>query len=186
MHRLASEKVVVDIGSGTRFGKWLKKYEPLFAKSEYRTFDADSITGADIVGDIHAIPLEDGSVDAIICSSVLEHVRDPLRAADELRRIVRKGGVVFCLVPSTYPYHSHGARYPDYWRFFEETVRELFAGYASVEIRKRGGYFLALSFYVPMQARMRWLLTPVAEFLDGAFRTDRKNTTAGYYVLATK
>lgn len=184
--RIAKEKIVLDAGGGTRFGKWMKQYESLFKDCDYRTFDFDSSTDADVVGDIHAIPLADASVDAIICSSVLEHVRDPLSAMEELRRILKPGGKIFFYVPSTYPYHAHKGHYPDYWRFFDDTIRILFKEFSSVEIVKRGGYFLALSFFVPLQHRLRRILTPLADFLDDAFETNKRSTTAGYYVFAVK
>ncbi len=183
----ATNGLVLDFGGGERFGKWLSTYESLFTKCTYRTFDFDAATGADIIGDIHAIPMGDGSCDAIICASVLEHVRDPIRAMDELRRVLRKGGVMFLYVPSIYPYHARKGRYPDYWRFFDDTMREiLFAGFSEVDVHKRGGYFLALSFFVPFQHKLRWLLNPLAGFLDWAFQSEKRSTTSGYYVLATK
>ncbi len=186
IQRIAREKSVLDVGGGIPFGKWMKEYEPLFKDSDYRTFDYDTTTGADVVGDIHAIPLPDASVDAVICSSVLEHVRDPLLAMKEIKRILRHNGKLFLYVPSTYPYHAHKGHYPDYWRIFDDTLALLLEGYSSVSTCKRGGYFMALSFFVPMQHKLRWFLTPVADFFDVLFRTDRRSTTAGYYVYATK
>ncbi|MDB5264435.1 MAG: type 11 methyltransferase [Parcubacteria group bacterium] len=183
---LSKQKIVLDIGGGERFGKWMKQYEPLFVNCDYRTFDYDASTNADVVGDIHAIPLPDESVDGIICSSVLEHVKNPLKAASELKRVLRTGGKIFFYVPSMYPYHARKGHYPDYWRFFNDTIELVFEGYSSKTIHKRGGYFLALSFFVPMQHKMRGVLTPLAEFLDTAFETESKNTTAGYYVYAVK
>lgn len=186
MQDIAHEKVVLDIGGGERFGKWMQPYEPLFKNCDYRTFDYDASTGADVVGDIHELPLPDASVDAIICSSVLEHVRDPLRAMSELERVLRPGGKMFFYVPSMYPYHARKGHYPDYWRFFEDTIQELFTKFSKFTIEKRGGYFLALSFFVPLQHRLRWLLTPAAELLDNVFNTKKRNTTAGYYVYAIR
>lgn len=184
--KIAEHGIVLDIGGGQRFGKWMREYEPLFAKTDYRTFDYDASTGADVVGDIHALPLADASVDAIICSSVLEHVKDPCAAMRELHRVLRPGGALFFYVPSMYPYHARKGHYPDYWRFFEDTIETLFADFSSKRIQKRGGYFLALSFFVPGQARFRWMLTPVADFLDALLKTERRNTTAGFYAYAVK
>lgn len=186
MRDIAQSPSVLDIGGGERFGKWMKEYEPLFADCEYRTFDYDATTGADVVGDIHQLPLADNSVDAIICSSVLEHVRDPLTAMRELVRVLKPSGKIFFYVPSTYPYHARPGHYPDYWRFFGDTIDELFTGFSEVSIQKRGGFFLALSFFVPLQHRLRFLLTPLADALDAVFATEKRNTTAGFFVYASK
>jgi len=186
MKDIANQHVVLDVGGGERFGKWLAPYRSLFADTDYRTFDYDASTGADVVGDIHAIPLPDASVDGIICSSVLEHVRDPLKAMDELTRILKPGGKIFFYVPSMYPYHARKGHYPDYWRFFEDTVQELFVPYEHVTLEKRGGYFLALSFFIPKQHLLRPLLTPFAEALDAVTNSKSRSTTAGYYVYAVK
>ncbi len=186
IHEIAKEKVILDVGGGARFGKWMAPYKELFTHTTYKTFDYDASTGADVVGDIHSIPLTDESVDAIICSSVLEHVKNPSLAMSELKRILKKNGKIFFFVPSTYPYHARKGHYPDYWRFFEDTIHELFSGFSEVSIQKRGGYFMALSFFMPLQAKMRWILTPLAQILDRLFKTENKNTTAGYYVFARK
>mgnify|MGYP003350217987 CR=1 FL=1 len=158
----------------------------MFEGKNYQTFDYDSSTGADVVGDIHTIPVTDNTYDAIICSSVLEHVKNPVTAMSEMYRILKPGGYMFFYVPSIYPYHARKGHYPDLWRFFDDTIQMLFERFSSKEIRKQGGYFLALSFFVPFQHRLRWLLNPLAHILDTCFRTYKKNTTAGYYVFAVK
>jgi SAM-dependent methyltransferase len=56
------------------------------------------------VMDIVDIPLEDESVDVIICNHVLEHVRDDRAALRELRRVLRPDGVA---------YMQHGIVFPD-------------------------------------------------------------------------
>ena len=47
-------------------------------------------------GDIHALPFEDGSFDVVHAHQVLQHVRDPVHALREMRRVVREGGIVAC------------------------------------------------------------------------------------------
>lgn len=183
---VAKGKDVLDVGGGEPFGKWMKEYKPLFAGCEYRSFDYDASTGADVVGDIHAMPLPDDSVGGVICNSVLEHVRDPRAAVAELRRVMRPGAAAFLHLPSIYPYHARKGHYPDYWRFFGDTVEDLFKDFSSLETRKRGGYFLALSFFIPLQHKARWLLDPLSNALDALFRTECRSTTVGYYVLAVK
>ena len=43
-----------------------------------------------------ALPFAGGTFDVTYSSNVLEHVRDPWRMADELVRVTRVGGTVFC------------------------------------------------------------------------------------------
>jgi SAM-dependent methyltransferase len=54
---------------------------------------------ADVQVDITAIPFEDSSFDAIICSHVLEHVPDDRRALRELARVLKPGGWAILQVP---------------------------------------------------------------------------------------
>lgn len=51
------------------------------------------------VGNIYEIPYPDSSFDAAFAFTVLEHVREPLRALREMRRILKPGGVAGILDP---------------------------------------------------------------------------------------
>ncbi|MFZ2803652.1 MAG: class I SAM-dependent methyltransferase [Patescibacteria group bacterium] len=188
MERLSKQQVVLDVGGGSRFMKGMKKYAPLFANCQYKTMDVSVDYAPDIVGDIHAIPLADASVDGVICRSVLEHVERPWDALREMRRILKPGGLLYVQVPSTYPYHARtgfGA-YPDYWRFFESTLRLMLKDCASVEVVRHGGWFSAMAFFLPGQARLMPVLSPVAGFFDHLFHTERRTTTPILYCLAVK
>lgn len=65
-------------------------------------FAIDNIVGLDLIsyspritlGDMHAIPFPDGSFDAVVCGWTLSYSATPRKAADEIRRVVRSGGVV--------------------------------------------------------------------------------------------
>lgn len=186
MALIAQERTILDVGGGEPFTKWLGAFKDQFAEKDYRTLDYDASTKPTIVGDIHDIPLEDETIDAVICASVLEHITNPHLAVSEMRRVLRKGGKIFVYVPSIYPYHARKGHYPDLWRLFDDSLNLLFKDFSSVELCKRGGYFLALSFFVPFQHKLRWLLNPVATFLDKVFSTGRRTTTAGYYLFAVK
>jgi SAM-dependent methyltransferase len=51
------------------------------------------------VVDITAIPHPEGSFDAVICSHVLEHVREDRRAMGEVFRVLRPGGAAYFMQP---------------------------------------------------------------------------------------
>ena len=64
----------------------------------YITADLESPL-ADLHFDVQNIPLEDESIDVIICNHLLEHVEDDRRAMAELYRILKCGGWGIMLVP---------------------------------------------------------------------------------------
>ena len=66
-----------------------------------------------VVGDLHNLPCEDRSFDLVTCFETIEHVADPGRALDELRRVLRPGGLLLLSSPnrdvyiSGNPFHVH-------------------------------------------------------------------------------
>ena len=183
---IAKEKVVLDVGGGAQFQKWLAPYKELFRDCDYKTLDMDATSNPDIVGDVHNIPLPDESVDAVLCHSLLEHVQNPIKAAAEMSRVLKKGGKLFGYVPSIYPYHARPGIYPDYWRFFDDTLKFLFKDFKKLELAKRGGYFTALSFFIPYRHKLTKLADWKSSVLDKISGTEKRSTTAGYYFYAIK
>jgi ubiquinone/menaquinone biosynthesis C-methylase UbiE len=53
-----------------------------------------------VLGDIEAMPFEDGSFGAVLCTEVLEHIPDPAKALGEIRRVLKPGGVLIGSVPA--------------------------------------------------------------------------------------
>ncbi|MFJ4965780.1 methyltransferase domain-containing protein [Streptomyces sp. NPDC088729] len=59
-------------------------------RARRRTADRPAV--AVLTGDVHALPLADGSVDRAWTDRVLQHAADPARALAEARRVLRPGG----------------------------------------------------------------------------------------------
>lgn len=53
-------------------------------------------------GDALMLPFKDNSFDRIICSEVMEHVRDDWKACAELARVLKKGGRIAITVPTLF------------------------------------------------------------------------------------
>ena len=79
--------------------------------------------GVNIVSDITSIPRPDVSYDVILCSEVLDHVPDPVRAVQELIRLLKPGGTMlltesFCGLTNQSPYFYYtglSVNWYEYW-----------------------------------------------------------------------
>ncbi|MDI6797670.1 MAG: class I SAM-dependent methyltransferase [Desulfatibacillaceae bacterium] len=56
-----------------------------------------------LCGDSTCLPFEDASFDAIICAEVMEHIPDNKKAAKEIARVLKSGGVLAVSVPRYFP-----------------------------------------------------------------------------------
>jgi SAM-dependent methyltransferase len=96
------------------------------------TLDIDPDSGATYIADItKTTMIPTNRFDAVFCTEVLEHVRDPFRAILEIKRILKPGGWFFGSSP--FNFRIHGPL-PDNWRFTEHGWRVLLEDFESVEI----------------------------------------------------
>ena len=159
----AARAPVYDLGTSGRFEKELSFVRDLFDERQYFAggYSADSAVvppGCDFVCDVHHLDsLVDGTAGAVLSMQVLEHVEEPARAAREMVRVLRDGGIAVIAVPFLTSYHgkrpaprnplfdrgapratatgAHG-EYGDFWRYTHEGLTRLLseAGFARVDI----------------------------------------------------
>jgi SAM-dependent methyltransferase len=72
-----------------------------------------------------AATLGEEPFDLVICCHVLEHTRDPMRAARNIETLLRPGGIAFIATPWSQAFH---ATPDDYWRFSVRGLMLLFDG----------------------------------------------------------
>lgn len=92
---------------------------------EHVGFDINAGPQVDKVGDIHDLsshfPAE--SFDAVYCVSVFEHLAMPWKAALEINKVMRPGGLLFIFTHPTFPSHAQPW---DFWRFSRSAFLALF------------------------------------------------------------
>lgn len=94
----------------------------------------------DIVCDLYDIP-EDTLYDNVLCTEVLEHVVDPVRAVEKLSRLVKPGGQIIITAPFTSMTHFAPYHYcTGFSRFFYQTHLDRL-GFDIAELASNGGYF---------------------------------------------
>lgn len=84
--------------------------------------------GSDVIApvypdvDIHQMPYKDNSFDFVIADQVLEHVKKPWIGVEEVRRVLKPGGIT--ILTSALIFYVHGVP-NDYWRFTPDGLRIL-------------------------------------------------------------
>jgi SAM-dependent methyltransferase len=88
------------------------------------------------------IPLENDSIDHVICTEVLEHCPHPALLVQDVHRVLRKGGTGAFTVPWSARYHyiPH-----DYYRYTPAMLEILFKDFARARIEARGTDLTAIS-----------------------------------------
>jgi SAM-dependent methyltransferase len=109
---------LLDLGSSTREFRAVAKphiegelFGPLEAAGVRIVHsDIKAAAGVDIVGDILdpavRADLKARGFKSVLCSNLLEHVREPEKVAAACEEIVGPGGLILASVPSSYPYHA--------------------------------------------------------------------------------
>jgi SAM-dependent methyltransferase len=108
------------------------------ALGHIQVLTTDVIIGrrTDVVADAHNLPFPDDFFDAIIIQAVLEHVIDPRRCVEEIRRVLRHGGLVYAETP--FMQQVHMGRY-DFTRFTSLGHRWLFREFEEIDSGLTGG-----------------------------------------------
>ncbi|MDO8265165.1 MAG: class I SAM-dependent methyltransferase, partial [Candidatus Parcubacteria bacterium] len=127
---LSEDKIILNLGSGTRI-----------IREHIVNVDFYPFMNVDIVADIGKLPFADNSIDAVICESVLEHVKNPSAIVNEIERVLKPGALVYIIVPFIAGFHSSPN---DYYRWSKEGLRELMKDFKEEEIGIRHGPTSAL------------------------------------------
>lgn len=110
---------LLDIGAAA--GQ-VKRMKELAQTKEYVTLDMRETAGVDIVHNLHE-PLDVPPFDVITLFSVLEHCKYPWKMAENVEKLLKKGGLLLMSAPFQWRVHA----YPDdYYRFTPHGIEALF------------------------------------------------------------
>jgi SAM-dependent methyltransferase len=157
--QLTSGALVLDAGAGEgRFKDYFEhtRYIPVDLAVGDEKWDYGSNRA---YVDVVRLPFQDEAFDAVICTQVLEHVRNPASVVRDLARVLKTGGHLYLSAPQGWHQHQKPL---DFFRFTSFALRYLFeqAGLAVDFILPMGGYFWHLSY--ELQMMHYWLFPPAA------------------------
>lgn len=120
---------IIDVGAQDVNGS-LRSVAP--PNNQYIGIDFVEGKGVDIViTDPYKLPIEDNSIDIVVCSSCFEHSEFFWLLFNDIQRILKPDGLFYLNVPSNGIFH----RYPvDCWRFYPDS------GVALQNWARRSGY----------------------------------------------
>ena len=101
LQSLLDDQIVVEIGAGNR-----TLDDPCIIR-----MDVKLSPHVDLVADVHSMPFLPESVDYIFSLAVVEHLRDPFRAAREIYFALNDGGYVYHECNFVCPYHGYPHHY---------------------------------------------------------------------------
>jgi SAM-dependent methyltransferase len=153
----------------------------------------------DLLGDLERLPFAGASLDAVVCTHVLEHVADPRSGFEEIARVVKPGGTVYVEVPFLFPLHPDPL---DRHRWTLDGLRQELRAFEEIQAGASGGPFSTLVSVVPTLAGsilpgfllfnaargcLGWILWPV-KFLDHLARLSSRSemVAPAFYFLGRR
>ena len=150
--RVKKDNILVELGSGNRR-----------CREDVVNVDIFPFPNVDVLSDIKKVPFGDNTVDYIIIDAVLEHVAEPQEICREVFRILKAGGMAFCVVPFIHQYHAHPKHY---FNITEDGLQYLFRGFSKCEVKLYRG---------PTSA----IVSLIAEYFALALSGNRSNVYMG-------
>jgi len=128
---------ILDVGCGK------KPYLHYFRQKFYVGLDIKSSVKPDIIASADHLPFRNDAFDLVLLIEVLEHVPEPVKVLEEIRRVLRNGGFLFAAVPQYWFLHEEPS---DYWRFTSYGLSYMLkrSGLKLVRLEPIGGRILLL------------------------------------------
>ena len=131
----ATARTVLDVG-----GAGGQRYRRLIDSRTHWTVDIQHANRPTVVGDAHALPIADESVDCVLSLQMLEHCVQPHIVVQEAHRVLAPGGRLVLATVLLYELHASPH---DYYRFTESALHDLTSAFAEVRIHPLGNRFTA-------------------------------------------
>jgi SAM-dependent methyltransferase len=142
---------VLDAGAGH------SPYQKLFRHVHYDAVDMGLAYWTDnntltYICDLRYIPSDAEVYDAVICTQVLEHVKEPTLVLSELYRLLKPGGYLWLSAPLFYPEHQVPH---DYYRYTQYGLQHLVisVGFIVKQLEPLEGYYGTLAYQMQKGAQ---------------------------------
>jgi SAM-dependent methyltransferase len=199
---------ILDAGAGECRNRELIENQTYIALDAACGDQSWNYSGLDAIANLEKVPFKPNSFDVVICTQVLEHVREPQIVLNEFFRIAKEGGSIYISAPQGWGVHQ--APY-DFFRYTHFGLRYLLekSGFEMISITPSCGYYGYLAnrltvlpktlFWQIKRGWLRLLLFPIELLSYGLFvlllpiilngidfMDKNRNYTLNYLVTARK
>lgn len=121
-------KQVLEVGSNDINGN-VRKIIESYGPEKYTGTDIADGSTVDVVCDVCDLvdKFGENSFDVVVCTEVLEHVRDWRKAIHNIKNVCKPGGTVLITTRSK-GFHYHGYPY-DFWRYDSDDIKNIFSDF---------------------------------------------------------
>jgi SAM-dependent methyltransferase len=167
---LGPQKLVLDAGAGEcRFKDLLKDVRYVAVDTGWGDQNWN-YTKIDVAGTVDQLPFDSNVFDIVICTQVLEHVKEPQEVINELFRALKIGGILCLSAPQGWGMHQAPHDYFRFTRYGLSYLLEI-AGFQEILIKPSCGYYGYLANRLTVfpktlfwQIESRWLRSALFPF----------------------
>lgn len=179
---------ILNIGSGerrvtTHLERWIN-------------LDICPHNNVDVVGDAHWLPFRDASFEGVTTSNVFAFLRDPFKAAAEIARVLKPGGLMWCNEAFAIPLSYSPS---DFFRYTPDGLKSVFRQLVPMEVGPAAGPCKVISRFTEaaMEAAFpgklgfiarwcaAWAMHPT-KFLDDWLVRRNPESASSFYLIARK
>ena len=141
--------VLVDLG-GKAAGRHGNFNPGRFKSIKWINVNIDAESRPQIIADVCRAPLESGCAETVLCTEVLEHIKDPAPCLKEAWMLLCPGGVLILSVPFLFPIHADPF---DYQRLTPQGLRFLLKDFHELELHPMGGFWGVIGMFLEIYSR---------------------------------
>lgn len=116
--KLHSDELTLDVGCGN------SPFRVYFPNPV--GYDITRGKGVDIIGDALYLPFRENAFEVVLCTEVLEHLREHFLALEEIRRVLKVAGGLILTTRFLYPIHNKPC---DFYRYTKYGLEYLLRHY---------------------------------------------------------
>jgi SAM-dependent methyltransferase len=133
MLNLEKNLTIIDVGGRSLVETSDRSYKNLFKDNFLNYYVVDIEAGHNVthvMPGMYILPFESNSIDLVVSGQTLEHVKNPFKMIDEMKRVLKVGSYMIIIAPSAGRRHDA----VDCWRFMDDSFKAIAEDIGDLEV----------------------------------------------------